>query len=652
MSRPGLRIAFVEPHLRRYGGIRRVVEFGNRLVARGHDVQFLLPDGEPLECGWMQCDVPIATVREGRGEPWDVVIFNHEPQWHLVESFAAARRRVFYALHAGWLYDKEGSWEAVHADVDLMLANSSWTADQVEAEVGVRPEVVLGGVNREVFRPYGATKRYQVLCSGIEKWWKGTDTIQAACRQLGLPLEGYAGKDLEQPALGREYDAAELFVVGSLFEGFCQPGLEALACGVPLVTTDNGGCREYAIDGETALVVPPNDPVRMAEAIDRLRGDRELASTMSKAGLELVEEHFDWERRTDELVELLDGVVAGTTAAPPPRRPAAPAEPDLTVVVLAWDNLVLTQRFVESVRRHTDVPYELVVVDNGSAWEAANYAALAADRAVLNDTNRGFSPGMNQGLEAARGEWVAFCNNDTVVPPGWATTLLETARSHPDAGIVVPAITAANNPVNVRTEPGTTVEVLDAFSAPPAAVVYLARADVMRALGGWGEEYEIASAEDVDLAFKVWVNDLDIVFDSRVLVEHVSKGTASRLDDWEALWAANRRRFLDKWVGAAEVPRLPGCDPQRHARNRGTARGVAQWMDRYFTLRDQRPASRPPRASGGTGGTGATRSGLTERVRLLAWPYYKRIRRRAWPYWKQAKVRAWPYWKRARQVLR
>jgi hypothetical protein len=75
-------------------------------------------------------------------------------------------------------------------------------------------------------------------------------------------------------------------------------------------------------------------------------------------------------------------------------------------------------------------------------------------------------------------------------------------------------------------------------------------------------------------------------------------------------------------------------------------------MDRYFTLRDQRPASRPPRASGGTGGTGATRSGLTERVRLLAWPYYKRIRRRAWPYWKQAKVRAWPYWKRARQVLR
>ena len=73
---------------------------------------------------------------------------------------------------------------------------------------------------------------------------------------LDLPVEEYAPKDLSQPDLGREYDAAQVFVVGSWFEGFCQPGLEAMACGVPLVTTDNGGCREYAIDGETALVVP------------------------------------------------------------------------------------------------------------------------------------------------------------------------------------------------------------------------------------------------------------------------------------------------------------------------------------------------------------------------------------------------------------
>jgi GT2 family glycosyltransferase len=231
------------------------------------------------------------------------------------------------------------------------------------------------------------------------------------------------------------------------------------------------------------------------------------------------------------------------------------------------------------------MPYELVIVDNGSDWEAANYARLAADTSVLNDRNLGFARGMNQGLAAARGEWVAFCNNDTVLPSRWAERLLETAQASERAGIVVPALTAARNPATVRTEPGEAVDVIAPFSAPPAAVVYLMRADVVRALGGWGEEYDVASGEDVDLAFKVWVNDLDIVYDQRVLVEHVGKGSASRLDDWEGLWERNRRMFLAKWQGDAEVPRLDECAPERFARNREIARSVAGWMEQYFAAR-------------------------------------------------------------------
>ena len=262
--------------------------------------------------------------------------------------------------------------------------------------------------------------------------------------------------------------------------------------------------------------------------------------------------------------------------------------PDLSVVVLAWDNLHHTRAFVDSVRANTDVSYELIVVDNGSQPEAADYAQAVADRAVLNSENRGFAPGMNQGLASSRGEYVAFCNNDCVLPPAWASRLVATARAHPRAGIVVPAITAASNPLTVRAEPGTDIAVLDSFSAPPAAVVYVMRRETMSALGGWEEEYEIASGEDVDLCFKVWVNDLDVVFDERVLVAHVGHATAARLDDWPQLWAVNRRRFLAKWMGRADPPRLTSCEPDRFVRNRATARSVAGWMDKYFTIRDRR----------------------------------------------------------------
>jgi GT2 family glycosyltransferase len=584
----GLRLGIIEPHLRRYGGIRRMLEFANRLSARGHHVTFYLPEDQERRCTWMPCDAEVRTIRSGVDDELDILLFNHEPQWHLLDLFERADKRIFYALHYGRLYGKEGSWESLRTPVDLQLANSNWTADRIEEETGVRPVVVLGGVNRDTFRQFGGPKRFPLLCAGDRRrLWKGTDTIEQAASLLGLPLESYGPKDLSQPDLGREYDAAEVFAVGSWFEGFCQPGLEAMACGTPLVTTDNGGCREYAIDDETALVVPPRDPRAMADAIDRLRRDDRLAKELVANGLDLVAEDFDWERRTDEFESLLGTVATGQRAAPPPPRPAAPERPELSVVVLAWDNLPYTQQFVESVRQHTAVPYELIVVDNGSRWEAAHYAAAAADLAVMNDRNLGFSRGMNQGLEAARGEWLAFCNNDTVLPEGWAEKLLETARAHPGAGIVVPALTAARNEATVRTEPGEDIEVLDPFSAPPAAVVYLMRADVVRSLGSWGEEFEIASGEDVDLCFKVWVNDLDIVYDQRVLVDHIGKGSASRLDDWEGLWARNRQLFLAKWSGDADPPRLESCDPARFERNRAIARATAGWMSRYFGIRDK-----------------------------------------------------------------
>jgi GT2 family glycosyltransferase len=568
-----------------------MVEFANRLVDRNHQVTFYLPDGVDLRCTWMRCAAQVKPMTAGFADELDVILFNHEPQWHLIDRFERARRRVFYALHYAYLYGKEGSWESLRAPVDLQLANSNWTADQICGETGHRPTVQLGGVNREMFHPYPGRKRFPLLCSGEQlRTWKGTDTIVEAGRLLRVPVRRYAGKNLDQQALGREYAAARVFAVGSWFEGFCQPGLEALACGTPLVTTDNGGCREYAIDGETALVVPPRDPPAMAAAVRRLLDDAELAARLSANGLEVVEQDFDWERRTDEFAEVLDGVCAGSVAAPPPPPCPVPAEPEVSVVVLAWDNLVLSQMFVDSVRRNTDVPYELVIVDNGSEWEAANYARAAADRVVLNTTNLGFARGMNQGLAQARGRYVAFCNNDTELPPLWARRLIETARAHPNAAIVVPAVTSARNLVNVRTAPGTAVEVLPPFSAPPAAIVYVTPVDRIRELGAWEEEYEIASGEDVDLCFKVWSNDLDIVYDQRVLVRHVGKGSASRLDNWPELWARNRRHFLDKWTGDAEVPFLSTCDPARFARNREIARAAAGGMDRYFTARDREDA--------------------------------------------------------------
>ncbi len=254
----------------------------------------------------------------------------------------------------------------------------------------------------------------------------------------------------------------------------------------------------------------------------------------------------------------------------------------LSVVVLAWDQLPFTRRCIESIRRNTDVSYELVVVDNGSGHEAASYAKASADRVVLNSNNQGFAAGMNQGLAVSQGTFVAFVNNDTELPPEWASRLVESLTGYPDAAIVAPAVTSAMNPRTVRRDPGRTVEILRPFELPPSGVVYVMPSVTARRLGGWSEDLGIASGEDFDLCLKVWTNEKDVLFDSRVLVVHEGKATSAvKLDDWAQQWESGNTRLTEKWLHGPPVPRLPSCPTDRYDRNRDIAASMMELLAMY-----------------------------------------------------------------------
>jgi glycosyltransferase involved in cell wall biosynthesis len=81
-------------------------------------------------------------------------------------------------------------------------------------------------------------------------------------------------------------------VLPSRREGLPKSLLEAAACGRPIVATDVPGCREIALSGVNALLVPPDDPRALAEAIGRLADDAALRQRFGAAGRRLVEERF------------------------------------------------------------------------------------------------------------------------------------------------------------------------------------------------------------------------------------------------------------------------------------------------------------------------------------------------------------------------
>jgi glycosyltransferase involved in cell wall biosynthesis len=82
---------------------------------------------------------------------------------------------------------------------------------------------------------------------------------------------------------------------------------EALARGLPVVSTKVAGIGELVRDGETGLLVRPDNPAALADAIEVLRRDRGLARRLGRAGRELVAERFDPARSARLLQRVFEG---------------------------------------------------------------------------------------------------------------------------------------------------------------------------------------------------------------------------------------------------------------------------------------------------------------------------------------------------------
>ena len=98
----------------------------------------------------------------------------------------------------------------------------------------------------------------------------------------------------------------DLFVLPSLYEGLPNVVLEAMACGLPVVATAVDGTPELVVDGETGYLVPPRDPDALAEKINKLLGQPDLADAFGRRGRRRVEEHFSLELQVQRFQELYE----------------------------------------------------------------------------------------------------------------------------------------------------------------------------------------------------------------------------------------------------------------------------------------------------------------------------------------------------------
>jgi len=128
------------------------------------------------------------------------------------------------------------------------------------------------------------------------------------------------------------YSAADAYVTTPWYEAFGMTSVEAMACGTPVVGAHVGGIKYSVLDGFTGYLVPPNDPLALADRLNEICSSRRLAERLSGVAVRRAYGLFRWERVTQSLAAVYSDV---RLSASGPRKSPAVAPPLIDVVAAA-----------------------------------------------------------------------------------------------------------------------------------------------------------------------------------------------------------------------------------------------------------------------------------------------------------------------------
>ena len=337
-----MRITFLAPHVRIAGGVRAILTYADRLGGRGHDVTVVVP----ARRGWRARRRPVERPEwmpglRARVESAPAWSARHLPDgdaivataWQSAAYAAAAPARcgakAYLVQHYESLYHGEpGQVDATYRLPLRKIVISTWLRDVMRERFGAEAEIIVTPVDLALFHPVpddSGDGLLRVLMLHHEYEWKGVaDGLEAFAKARpghpSLRLVGFGVKpprgasaydefheNLPQERLAWLYSRCPIYLCPSWDEGLGMPPMEAMACGAALCTYDNGGCRDYALDGQTALVAPRRDVGALGRALARLVEDAELRRRIARDGQAFVRTRFDWERATEELERILLG---------------------------------------------------------------------------------------------------------------------------------------------------------------------------------------------------------------------------------------------------------------------------------------------------------------------------------------------------------
>ncbi|MDH5667352.1 MAG: glycosyltransferase [Nitrospira sp.] len=280
----------------------------------------------------------------------------------------------------------------------------------------------------------------------------------------------------------------------------------------------------------------PNNIAAKAYRIWRTRGIRALTDRIF--------EHLRFRRRLHPRSSPL--LVTTATAWKPLTFPPCPS-PDVSIIVPAYNHALVTFTCLQSLcETPTAVGYEVIVIDDSSSDETPiMLQAMENIRTIRHHTNRGFIESSNEGARAARGKYLLFLNNDTVVLPNWIDELSRTFELFPDAGLVGGKLLYPDGRLQeagaIVWNNGDAMNYGRYDDADKPEYCYLRdvdycsgaclliKKDLFEQLGGFHTAFKPAYCEDADLAFRIKQTGKRVLYQPLAQIVHF-EGTSSGTD--------------------------------------------------------------------------------------------------------------------------
>lgn len=332
-SKERLHIVYVMTWTGICGGSKIILQHCNQLVDAGHRISIVCYFPRP---GWFSLNAAVTFIHVPRSK----ILCEHIPECDVIvatywkEIYECIEQRIapviYFEQGDTHLFDPEsmGANLLKHIRKQISLAPfvytvSTFAAEKLKENYNVKAHIIPNAVDKTIFYPASSAKKAagKIVITTI-----GSEHIAFKCVfnvVVAVTLLKKLGHDVEfvwispdtpsklttvpvkinpsQKEIGDYLRSSHIYVCASLYESFCLPVLEAMTCGVAVVTTDNGGIRDFVRDKVNALVADKNNIADMVEKLTILIDDVNLRENLSAEGMKSAQA-FDWSQTVDSLV--------------------------------------------------------------------------------------------------------------------------------------------------------------------------------------------------------------------------------------------------------------------------------------------------------------------------------------------------------------